>query len=119
MVASVHRLQFVHSATSMIMFHFFMAGFSPALPLQADHPLETDDQVAGIQHQARLGGCWTPARGHLAHVPEKWIPVFRKSTCANGKQQSASRSAQSAYALAAHFAGTSAAGAFSLRLALG
>src|SRR5436853_7684549 len=25
MVASVHRLQFVHSATSMIMFHFFMA----------------------------------------------------------------------------------------------
>jgi hypothetical protein len=25
MTASVHRLQFVHSATSMIMFHFCMA----------------------------------------------------------------------------------------------
>src|SRR5579871_2973881 len=43
MVASVHRLQFVHSATSMIMFHFFMTlnsdwrveGSTPFVPVKA------------------------------------------------------------------------------------
>src|SRR4051794_10780286 len=29
MAASVHRLQLVHSATSMIMFHFFIASLQP------------------------------------------------------------------------------------------
>src|SRR6516164_1870044 len=28
----------------------------------------------------------------LAHVPEKWKPVFRKRTCANAKKSSASNS---------------------------
>src|SRR5437773_2694122 len=33
MAASVHRLQLVHSATSMIMFHFFIGDCSEAAPL--------------------------------------------------------------------------------------
>jgi hypothetical protein len=47
MAASVHKLQLVHSATSMIMFHFFIAvlydwsfaGLVPAISINAAHPL--------------------------------------------------------------------------------
>src|SRR5262245_57625095 len=49
MVASVHRLQFVHSATSMIMFHFFIRTLAPYSLIPAQ---------AGIQSCAKV---WIPA----------------------------------------------------------
>src|SRR5262245_12082561 len=59
MVASVHRLQLVHSATSMIMFHFFMSVRAcPSSRSQASssHRIGTAD-LPGLKSQPKLREC--------------------------------------------------------------
>src|SRR5262245_64054817 len=89
MTASVHRLQFVHSATSMIMFHFCMAILY--LGTRRHHPRKRMTTVASTSlfRRHEMGGLerladflvLLHAREGIRHVLGAAVPRLDLNTC--------------------------------------
>src|ERR1700730_17018592 len=92
MVASVHRLQFVHSATSMIMFHFFMA-----------------HTFVGLQGSPSLRSFPRTRESSLCQIALTFDEAKPGSPRPRGRAEEGRH----------HFAGTNADGTLALRLTLG